>query len=171
MDKILYNGKELFSPKSDIVFKELFGKEDSKEILRYLLNDMLDLNIKSAEDITLLNTEVVPETPEEKLSRLDICAIVTNDRKERINIEVQVQKDDDMMKRSVYYVAKLFSNQLAKSGRYQDLAPTIGLSILDYNIFDDDRFMHRGRFKDIETGYEFTDCIELKKRAWGEKSE
>ena len=125
MDKILYKDKELFSPKYDIVFKELFGKEDSKEILRYLLNDMLDLNIKSANDITLLNTEIVPETPEEKLSRLDICAIITNDRNEHINIEIQVEKDDDMMRRTVYYVAKLFSNQLAKSDKYKDLPPQL----------------------------------------------
>ena len=38
---------------SDIVFKQVFGQEESKPILRVFLNDVLGLDIQSAEQITL----------------------------------------------------------------------------------------------------------------------
>ena len=40
---------------SDIVFKQVFGQEESKPILRVFLNDVLGLDIKSPDQITLLN--------------------------------------------------------------------------------------------------------------------
>ena len=40
---------------SDIVFKQVFGQEESKPILRVFLNDVLGLDIQSSEQITLLN--------------------------------------------------------------------------------------------------------------------
>ena len=43
---------------SDIVFKQVFGQEDSKPILRVFLNDVLGLDIKSADQITLLNPTI-----------------------------------------------------------------------------------------------------------------
>ncbi len=162
MEKILYNGKELLSPKLDLVFKALFGKEDGKSILRPFLNSVLDLNIQSPDDITLTNTEITPEIAVGKLSRLDVCAMVKNgDSDEHIDIEIQLSNHGNMLKRSVYYVAKLFSSQLEESERYDKLGRAIGLSILDFNIFDDKRFLHRGRLKDTENGVEFTDCFEL----------
>ena len=36
---------------SDIVFKQVFGQEESKPILRVFLNDVLGLDIKSADQI------------------------------------------------------------------------------------------------------------------------
>jgi hypothetical protein len=34
LEKIKYHGKELLPAKCDVVFKAVFGNEDSKEILR-----------------------------------------------------------------------------------------------------------------------------------------
>ncbi len=70
MEKILYNNKELLSPKLDIVFKNLLGVEESKESLMHFLNTVLEMNISSANDITLTNTEIVPATFDGKLSRI-----------------------------------------------------------------------------------------------------
>ena len=163
MERILYKGKELLSPKFDLVFKALFGKEESKDILLPFLNNVLDLQIQSEKDIILTNTEIAPEAVVDgKLSRLDVCAEVTNaTNNEHIDIEIQLSENDDMMKRSVYYVSKLFSGQLKKSEFYNKLGRAIGLSILDFNIFDDDEWMHRGRLKDTKTNVEFTDCFEV----------
>lgn len=162
MDKILYKGKELFSPKLDIVFKNLFGVEDSKETLRHFLNSVLDLNITSTDDIKLSNTEIVPNSPSKKSSRLDVCLVVENSvTKEHIDIEIQLENEHNMMKRSMFYVAKLFSNQLGSSENYNELGRAVCLSILDFNLFDDERYIHRGRIKDIETNIEFSDCLEV----------
>ena len=44
---------------SDIVFKQVFGQEESKPILRVFLNDVLGLDIQSSEQITLLNPSLI----------------------------------------------------------------------------------------------------------------
>lgn len=46
---------KIYSPKKDIVFKKLFGSEDSKNILKGFLNDMVGLDIKSENDISIMN--------------------------------------------------------------------------------------------------------------------
>lgn len=46
---------------SDIVFKQVFGQEESKPILRVFLNDVLGLNIRSEDQITLLNPTIDPK--------------------------------------------------------------------------------------------------------------
>ena len=162
MEKILYKGKELLSPKFDLVFKALFGKEESKDLLRPFLNNVLDLDIQNDNDITLTNTEIVSEMIDGKLSRLDVCAEVKEvNSNDHIDIEIQLSNNDNMIKRSVYYVAKLFSSQLKKNEVYNTLGRAIGLSILDFDIFDDDQWMHRNRLKDTLTNKELTDCFEI----------
>ncbi len=161
IDTILYNDKELLSPKLDLVFKGLFGVENSKKALMSLLNDTFGMNIKNVDDITLTNTELVPESHDGKLSRLDICLTVKNEKKEHINIEIQLVNEHNIMKRVMFYLAKLYSGQLPKAGKYNELAKSICVVILDYTYFDDDRWIHRGRTLDIETHIEFTDCMEV----------
>ena len=163
MQKIYYHGKELYSPKLDLVFKALFGREDSKDILRSFLNSVLDLDIKSADDITLTNTEMVPEIIDGKLSRLDVCAKVRNatEHDDFIDVEIQLCNEGNIINRSVYYVSRLFTSQLSEGDSYNRLGRAIGLSILDFSIFEDDKWSHRGRLKDVENNQEFTDCFEL----------
>ncbi len=76
MNEITYQNQELLSPKSDLVFKALFGQESSKDILMSFLNSVLDLNITSEDNITLPNTERIGEQPANKSSRLDVCVTV-----------------------------------------------------------------------------------------------
>ena len=45
MKTIIYNGIELLPITIDIVFKEIFGKEENKDLLMSLLNSFLDINI------------------------------------------------------------------------------------------------------------------------------
>ncbi len=160
MSKILYKGKELFSPKLDIVFKNVFGTEDSKETLRHFLNSVLDMNISSTDEIKLSNTEIIPGQPGKKSSRLDVCLVVENSVTKE-HIDIQLENEKNMMKRCMFYVAKLFSNQLESSEDYNKLGRAVCLSILDFNLFDDERYIHRGRVCDIETHIEFTDCLEV----------
>ena len=57
---------------SDIVFKQVFGQEESKPILRVFLNDVLGLDIKSADQITLLNPTIDPKYLDDKMCILDV---------------------------------------------------------------------------------------------------
>ena len=54
------------------MFKQLFGQEESKPILRVFLNDVLGLDIKSADQITLLNPTIDPKYLDDKMCILDV---------------------------------------------------------------------------------------------------
>ena len=86
MKKIEYNGKEILPPKSDIVFKSIFGKESS-EFLVDFLNNTLGLSIESKDDITICNPEIDKDKESDKFARLDL-KIRTKDK--LIDVEVQV---------------------------------------------------------------------------------
>ncbi len=163
MDKINYKGQELFSPKMDLVFKVLFGSEDSKEILRSFLNNLLGLQIENEDAISFSNTELPAEHPSEKMNRLDIRVKTqrSDGSHEHIDIEIQLADMGDMVKRSAYYVAKLFVFSLKEGEKYEHLGRAIALNLLDFTIFDDEKWMHRARFKEIDDNTEMTDCMEL----------
>ncbi len=155
----MYKGRELYSPKLDLMFKAVFGQEDSKEILRSFLNSMLKLGIEKTEDITLKNTELITQTAEAKSSRLDVRVATSNN--EYIDIEIQIANSDNIVNRSVYYVAKLLTEQLNAGDDYTELGKAIGLNILDFNHFEGDRWFRTIRHTDIETGEEVSDRLEL----------
>ena len=70
---------KLLSPKIDVVFKLLFTSADSEDILTDFLASVLDIENDEIKSIKILNSEVLPETAEQKYSRLDI-AMESGDR-------------------------------------------------------------------------------------------
>jgi predicted transposase/invertase (TIGR01784 family) len=110
MDKIYYKGTELLPVKCDVVFKALFGREDSKDLLASLLTSLLDIPIKSPDDLILTNTELSKNYGDDKLSRLDVRVKTNQD--EHIDIEVQIIDKQDMIQRSIYYVSRLYVEQM-----------------------------------------------------------
>jgi len=159
MDKILYKGQELFSPKRDLVFKALFGRDDSKDILVEFLNATLKLNITSVEEITFTNTELAEVHPGDKLSRLDIRVLKKGNI--HIDIEIQLINSGNIMERSVFYVSKLFTAQLKAGDTYDKLGKVIALNLLDFSIFKDEDWMHTGQIYDVKRLIPFTECFEV----------
>ncbi|MGN0183466.1 MAG: Rpn family recombination-promoting nuclease/putative transposase [Candidatus Ornithomonoglobus sp.] len=124
---------ELLSPKLDIVFKTLFTTKDSQDILSDFLASVLDIDAEDIKDIQIQNTELMPDSLEQKYSRLDI-AMKVNDK--LINVEMQVKKLKDFKERVLFYWAKLYTRDLKESEAYRKLRQTISINILDFNMFD-----------------------------------
>lgn len=79
---------ELLPLTSDLVFKQVLGQEESKPILMEFLNDILNLNIQSPDQLILQNPNIDREHQTDKLSTLDIRVQLEN--RTSIDIEVQV---------------------------------------------------------------------------------
>ena len=144
---------------NDVVFKAIFGQEDSKPILRSFLNAFLKLDIKNPEQIELLNTEINPELIADKKCVLDIKVRLPD--KTSIDIEIQVVNQYNMDKRSIYYVSKLCAQQLDSGDEYAILRPSIGLNLLCFNLFEDDRYHLCIVLKDKDTNDFFSDLIRI----------
>ena len=83
-------------------------------------------------------------------------------RAQLYNIEVQVADEHDYIKRSLYYLARLFGEQLERGGAYRQIARTIGISLLDFKLFPEvDELHSRFRFYDAAQGRELSDVLEI----------
>ncbi|WP_026183797.1 Rpn family recombination-promoting nuclease/putative transposase [Desulfitobacterium hafniense] len=124
--------KEFISLKIDYAFKLIFGKEGNEAILIAFLNAALKLPPESRiEDITIMNSELNKEYREDKKSILDVRAITGQGM--QINIEIQLNNQYDMEKRSLYYWAEMYSRQIREGMGYKELAKTVSINILDFN--------------------------------------
>ncbi|HLR36222.1 MAG TPA: Rpn family recombination-promoting nuclease/putative transposase, partial [Tissierellales bacterium] len=135
--------KELLSPLNDLVFKALFGREQkkSKIILIDFLNSILNLDEEDKIiEIIHLNPFNLKEFEGDKGSVLDLK--VKTEKEERINIEVQVNKEDDFRKRSLYYWSKMYGDTILEGKPYSSLKKSIVINIMDFIIIDETSKYH-----------------------------
>ena len=135
--------KELLSPLNDLVFKALFGREQkkSKIILIDFLNSILALDEEDKIiEIIHLNPFNLKEFEGDKGSVLDLK--VKTEKEERINIEVQVNKEDDFRKRSLYYWSKMYGDTILEGKPYSSLKKSIVINIMDFIIIDETSKYH-----------------------------
>ncbi|WP_317405445.1 Rpn family recombination-promoting nuclease/putative transposase, partial [Megamonas funiformis] len=79
-----------------------------------------------------------------------------------VNIELQVSRQNYMPKRSMFYISRMFSEQMVKGQDYETLKPVIGINLLDFSLFDDiDTWHNVARFKLDNTDKILTDCMSL----------
>jgi len=156
-----------YNPKVDLVFRKLFGSEENKDLLMSLINSIIDKEIK-IKDLKIKNPYNLISYLNEKTSILDVKAVDENGT--WYNIEMQVSKQLFYGKRALYYWSKVYSEQLEKHEPYYKLNKTIGIHLLDFNYFQDERYFRKITLKDDETNeiykeldYEELYFIEMKK--------
>ena len=150
------------NPKSDFIFKRLFGEQETKESLIALLNAILKLpSDKQIQDLEVLdNKELTRELITNKTGRLDIRALLLD--KTQINVEMQLTNDKHMDRRTLFYLGKLFLESVKIGEGYHHLKKTITISLLDFNYLDIDRFHSTFHiYEDHEPGYMLTDVLEI----------
>lgn len=150
--------KGLLDPKVDFVFKNIFGSEQNPEILISFLNATLKPRNKIT-SVKIKGTDIAKQFIEDKYSRLDVKATTNNN--EIINIEIQLKNEHNMIKRSMYYLSKMYEEQLAEGDDYSKLGRTICINILNFKYLTTKRFHTGYRLKEIETNEELTDIIEM----------
>lgn len=148
----------LLDPKMDFVFKNIFGSKKHPNILISFLNATL----KPKDLITAVeikNTDLNKGYIEDKFSRLDVKATTSNN--EIINIEIQLKNEYNMIKRSLFYWSKLYSEQLNEGEDYSVLKRTICINILNFKYLKTRKFHSGYRLKEIYSNEELTDVAEI----------
>lgn len=121
---------ELLDPTNDYVFKRLFA--EAPDLLVDLINDLRpDLpNIASVE---ILNPNIEATELTGKYIILDVLA--RDGDGNCYNIEVQVRRYGAWHKRGVFYLARTLGSQLSAGEDYQELRASVGLHLLDFDLF------------------------------------
>ncbi|PFY28775.1 ATPase [Bacillus toyonensis] len=135
------SNQQLVNLRIDFAFKQLFGTSGNEDILIAFLNAMLQGSLESP--IAFLQLEdphLHREHEEDKLSILDISA--TLDTGTKVNVEIQLNNNHDMIKRSLYYWGRLYTSQLQKGMPYSSLHKTITINLLNFVMFPEYEAFH-----------------------------
>ncbi|TDN95753.1 MULTISPECIES: Rpn family recombination-promoting nuclease/putative transposase [Halomonas] len=121
---------ELLDPTNDYVFKRLFA--EAPDLLVDLINDLRpDLpNIASVE---ILNPNIEATELTGKYIILDVLA--RDGDGHCYNVEVQVRRYGAWHKRGLFYLARTLETQLSGGEDYQELRASVGLHLLDFDLF------------------------------------
>ncbi|GAB6555391.1 hypothetical protein bcgnr5388_17340 [Bacillus cereus] len=95
--------QQLVNLRIDFAFKQLFGTNGSEDILIAFLNAMLQKSLESPiVSLQLEDPHLHREYVNDKLSILDISATLNTGTK--VNVEIQLNNNHDMMKRSLSHI-------------------------------------------------------------------
>jgi predicted transposase/invertase (TIGR01784 family) len=108
------------NPWVDMVFKQIFGCEENKELLLSLVNAVMEeAGESSVVELDLLNPYNPKTSSQDKMSIVDIKA--RDEKGEWFLIEVQVQMYGYFLKRLLYYWARHYQSQLKEAELYDKL--------------------------------------------------
>jgi predicted transposase/invertase (TIGR01784 family) len=133
-----------------MVFKFIFGEESRKELLRELINLVLErVGLPLAATVTIRNPFSLRKFVSDKEAVLDIEA---SDESGRLfDLEMQIKRQETYGARALYYWSRVNAAQLSIGSGYKALHPVIGIHILDFVMREDKpRFMKVCRMADIE---------------------
>ncbi len=147
-------------PKTDVVFKRIFGDEARKPLLMALLNDLLELTgthrIRSVQHFSLEQRVTAPRS---KLSILDVKCTTRSGR--RFVVEMQVLPVEGFEKRVVYNASKAYVLQLRAADDYPKLCDVVGVTICNFELWPKARkgkggkvpMLSRWRMQEQESGH------------------
>lgn len=152
---------ELLEPTVDFVFKQIFGSEENKDdvLLNFLNEALRETEPKPFVSLVLLNPQMDKNALTDKQAILDVRA--QNEDGKQVNLEIQVTNKYDMPKRSLYYSAKMYEEQLAEGQFYKSLKKVISINILTYNQIPNERFHNIYHLREDHTGELLLDDIEI----------
>lgn len=142
-------------PKYDEFFKGIFRNET---VRRHFIGDVLGISQEDIRCVELKNTFLWKRYWRQKLGILDVVLELNGSRK--VNIELQVKPVKDWDKRQLFYLSRLYSEEVGVGGKYNHLKKCVGISILDFNLTDRKEYHSVYRLRD-QKGHEFSDVLEV----------
>mgnify|MGYP002510951632 CR=1 FL=1 len=120
----------LMKPKIDFAFKEIMMDEKARV---GFLSAVLKLDPKDIRETTILNTSLRKLHEDEKQGILDIRLLMNNSME--INIEVQLSTIKVWADRSLFYLSKMYTEQITPGQNYSVFKKCVSISILDFELF------------------------------------
>ena len=142
---------------NDYIFKRLFSKKGNEDILKDLLEGILEIPIEEVEVMQEVELERVDI--KDKLGVLDIKAIINENI--TVDIEMQIANEKNMIERTLYYWAGLYYTGLKRGRDYKLNNKVITINILMYNIFKKEKYHTIATIKEDENNEKIIDKLEI----------
>ncbi len=123
----------LMKPKIDFAFKEIMMNEQARI---GFLSAILKLNPADIKTTELLNTNLRKLHEDEKQGILDVRILLNNATE--IDIEIQLSMLNVWADRALFYLAKMYTEQIRPGQNYSVFKKCVSISILDFILFQED---------------------------------
>ena len=130
------NKYKILNPKTDIVFQMLFSSAN-EEVTKGLISALIDKEITNIE--LEINKQLLGKRIDDKIGVVDLRARLNNNIE--CEIEMQMIYSENFIPRLLFYWSKIYSNQLKKAQKYNELNKVISIAIINEDIKE---------FKDLE---------------------
>ena len=144
-------------PKVDVCFA---GLMENPMVRKGFCAAILRVSPETVEKTELLPTHLQRSYADDKLGILDVRVRMLDGT--QINMEMQVKGYEFWDERALFYLCKMFSDQLKSGESYENLKKCIHVSILDFIRFPKDKeCYHRIGFCKRKTGKLYSDKLEI----------
>lgn len=123
----------LMKPKIDFAFKEIMMNEQARI---GFLSAILKLDPTDIKTTELLNTNLRKLHEDEKQGILDVRILLNNATE--IDIEIQLSMLNVWADRALFYLAKMYTEQIRPGQNYSVFKKCVSISILDFILFQED---------------------------------
>lgn len=143
----------------DFAFKIVFGDENHKENLLFLINSFFKKHgRKPITDIEIKNPINIKTYEKDKETVLDIKGIDEDGK--QYDIEVQVYAYKLYTTRTLFYTSKMITSQVKEGETYGKIKPVIHISIVDGILFDnDDNYVNQFMIYNQDHSIIYTDKV------------
>ena len=146
----------LMKPKVDFCFKELMEDE---EVRNAFLAAVLGIDLGEIVESRILPSHLRQKDKDDKLGILDVRVLLNN--KEQIDIEIQVTASEYWAERTLFYLGKMFTDQLKPGEDYQKLEKCIHIGILNFTMFEDEEYYSCFHFWSDQGRKMYSDKVEI----------
>ena len=133
--------------RNDYAFKRVFGVEENKDVLQDLLECILDIPPENIAGLELLDKELHKDSISDKTGVLDVKLRLKNNT--IIDIEIQNTWNSEFVQRTIFYWAKMYTENLKTSEVYTKLPKCITINIVSEG-FDLNNLIH-SEYNVVET--------------------
>jgi predicted transposase/invertase (TIGR01784 family) len=152
--------RAILSPKSDFIFKLIFGDERNIDILQNFLQAVLDLPASEYSKLVIVDPHLKREAEEGKLGILDVKIHTTSGSV--IDVEIQVIDVPNLRERLVLYGSKMIVEQIGRGDDYATIKRGINIVITDYVLLPEEAAYHNVyRLLNTKSHRPFTDLVEF----------
>ena len=123
----------LMKPKVDFAFKEIMTDEKART---GFLAAVLKINPEDIKETQILNTNLRREHEDDKQGILDVRLLMNDDAE--IDIEIHLSQLKVWAERSLFYLSKMYTEQISPGQSYNVFKKCINISILDFELFPDE---------------------------------
>ena len=122
-------------PSVDFCFQELM---EAEEVRRGFISAILRIPPEEITEVELLPKKLRKKHKEEKYGILDVRVLLRDG--EQMNIEMQSIAYDYWQERSLFYLGKMYTDQIHEGEDYNKLKKCIHVGILNFTLFEHERY-------------------------------